>query len=71
MCVVYGGVIMATSSIFAKIKISDPKKAAAFIDALAASEDKPERKPSVQGKFLLTDRNDIRKFMEKRFPDNG
>ena len=29
---------MATSSIFTKMKINDPKKAEAFIDALEASE---------------------------------
>lgn len=33
---------MATSSIFAKVRISDPKKAEAFIDALEASENKPK-----------------------------
>lgn len=35
---------MATSSIFAKVRIDDPKQAEAFIDALAASENKPKRK---------------------------
>ena len=38
---------MATSSIFAKVRISDPKKAEAFIDALEASENKPKRKSSI------------------------
>ena len=59
---------MATSSIFAKVKIDDPKKAEAFIDALEASGTKPGRKPSIPVKPPVTDINDIRKFMTKRFP---
>lgn len=61
---------MATSSIFAKVKIDNPKKAEAFIDALEASANKPKRKPSVAVKPLVTDIDEIKKFMTKRFPDN-
>ena len=56
---------MATSSIFAKVKINDPKKAEAFIDALEASEKKPKRKSSIPVKPPLTDYDAIRRLMEK------
>lgn len=56
---------MATSSIFAKVRISDPKKAEAFIDALEASENKPKRKPSIPVKPPLTDYDAIRRLMAK------
>lgn len=60
-----GGAIMATSSIFAKVRIDNPKQAEAFIDALAASENKPKRKPSAPVKPLLTDYDAIRRLMAK------
>ena len=56
---------MATSSIFAKVRISDPKKAEAFIDAFAACENKPKRKPSIPVKPPLTDYDAIRRLMAK------
>ena len=59
---------MATSSIFAKVRIDDPKKAEAFIDALEASENKPKRRPSMPVNPPVTDINEIKKFMTKRFP---
>ena len=59
---------MATSSIFAKVKIDDPRKAEAFIDALEASENKPKRKSSIAVISPTTDIDEIRKFMTKRFP---
>ncbi len=59
---------MATSSIFAKIRIDDPKKAEAFIDALEASGNKPKRKPSIPVNPPVTDINEIKEFMRKRFP---
>ncbi len=60
---------MATSSIFAKVRIDDPKKAEAFIDALEASENRPKRKSSVSVRPPMTDISEIRKFMTKRFPE--
>ncbi|MCM1542904.1 MAG: hypothetical protein NC121_16820 [Blautia sp.] len=60
---------MATSSIFARVKIDDSKKVEAFIDALEASENKPKRKPSVLAISPITDIDEIRKFMTKRFPE--
>ena len=56
---------MAKCSIFAKVRIDDPKQAEAFIDALAASENKPKRKPSAPVKPLLTDYDAIRLLMAK------
>lgn len=58
---------MATSSIFAKVRIDDPKRAEAFIDALEAFENKSKRKPSIPVHPPVTDINEIKKFMTKRF----
>lgn len=59
---------MATSSIFVKVRIDDPKQADAFVDALAAAENKPKRKPTTPVTAPMTDINEIKKFMSKRFP---
>lgn len=59
---------MATSSIFAKVRIDDPKNAEAFIDALEASENKPKRRSSTLVKPPMTDIGEIKNFMTKRFP---
>lgn len=56
---------MATSSIFAKVRIDNPKQAEAFIDALVASEKKPKRKQSITVKPPLTDYDAIRRLMAK------
>lgn len=56
---------MATSSIFVKVRISEPKKVEAFIDALEAAENKPKRKPSISVKPPLTDYDAIRRLMAK------
>lgn len=56
---------MATSSIFAKVRIDNPKQAEAFIDALAASENKPKRRPSAPVRPPLTDYDAIRQLMAK------
>lgn len=56
---------MATSSIFAKVRIDNPKQAEAFIEALSASENKPKRKPSTPVKPPLTDYDAIRQLMAK------
>ena len=49
---------MPTSSIFTNVKITDPKKAEAFINAL---DEKKERGES----HILTDHEEIRKLMKK------
>ena len=59
---------MATSSIFAKIRISDPEKVEALIDALEKAENRPRKKSSKSVQSLITDIDEIRKIMSKRFP---
>ena len=57
---------MATSSIFANVKITDPEKAEAFINALDAAANAPRisRKPS--NMRYVTDHDEIRRMFEKR-----
>ena len=57
---------MATSSIFANIKITDPQKAEAFVNALEASANDPKRKSSEPSTPRLTDLDAIRKLVAKR-----
>ena len=58
---------MATSSIFANIKITDPKKAETFINALEASANESPRKPSAPIIPTVTDLTAIRKLMAKKY----
>ncbi|MCD7813190.1 MAG: hypothetical protein LUH20_03910 [Lachnospiraceae bacterium] len=60
---------MATSSIFANVKITDPKKAEIFIEALDASARESKREPSAPDIPILSEAEDIRKLMAKRFPN--
>lgn len=62
---------MATSSIFANIRITDPKKAEAFVEALDESARDPERVPSASVIPLVTNIDDIRKFMTVRTGKDG
>ena len=62
---------MATSSIFANIQITDPKKAEAFAEALDESARNPERVPSASVIPLVTNIDDIRKFMTVRTGKDG
>lgn len=57
---------MATSSIFANVKITDPKKAEAFINALDASANDPKKKAAAPTHAFVTDVNEIRRMMAKR-----
>ena len=57
---------MATSSIFANIKITDPEKAETFINALETSANESPRKPSVPIIPTVTDLATIRELMAKR-----
>ena len=57
---------MPTSSIFAQIKITDPKKAEAFVNALVESANDPPRKPSASVVPTVTDLDEIRKIVAKR-----
>lgn len=56
---------MATSSIFTNVKITDPKKAEAFINALDASANEPKKAKTVEPS-LVTDLNELRRMMAKR-----
>lgn len=62
---------MATSSIFTNVKITDPKKAKAFIEALEASENDPKVEPSAPIIPTITDLDEIRKIMAKRLKNNN
>lgn len=57
---------MATSSIFTNIKITNPKQAELFANAMEASANEPERVPSMPVKPPLTDPEAIRSLMAKR-----
>ena len=61
-----GGGSMATSSIFSNVKITDPKKVEAFVEALDASARDPERRPTGSVIPLVNDIDEIRKFMVAR-----
>ena len=56
---------MATSSIFTQVKISDPKKAERFVEALESSE-QTQKKPSAPSIPILSDKKAIREWMAKR-----
>ena len=57
---------MATSTIFANIKIKDSETAERFVAALEESEKEKDRKSSVQAYPILTDLDEIRKLVAKR-----
>ncbi len=64
-----GGVLMATSSIFAHVEITDQKKAERFVAALEESERaQAKKKRTAPAIPVMRDANDIRKLMAKRFP---
>lgn len=54
---------MATSSILTNIKITDPKKAEDFAEALDVSAHEPERMHTKPVIPLVTNIEEIRKFM--------
>ena len=57
---------MATSSIFANVKITDPKKAQAFINALDAAANSPKGKAKDTTHSLVTDPEKLKMMMDKR-----
>ena len=61
-----GGASMATSSIFANVKITDPRKAEAFINALDAAANAPKKDAKVPTNSLVTDTEKIKMMMAKR-----
>ena len=62
---------MPTSSIFTNVKITDPKKAEAFINALDEAADAPYEKKERGESHILTDHEEIRKLMEKGLEDQA
>ena len=60
---------MPTSSIFTNVKITDPEKAEAFINALdEAANNTPVRKERTES-HILTNHEEIRKLMERGLKD--
>lgn len=57
---------MATSSIFANVKITDPKKAEAFINALDAAANSPKTNAKETTRSLVTDPEKLKMMMDKR-----
>ncbi|MBQ8640081.1 MAG: hypothetical protein IJ468_13020 [Lachnospiraceae bacterium] len=54
---------MATSSIFASVTLTDPKSIEAFLNVLEESECGPKRKQKKSEISLVTDLDDIKKFL--------
>ena len=61
---------MATSSIFANVKITEKKEAEAFVRALNTSANQPKVKPSAPIIPTVTDVTAIRKLMAKKVKAN-
>ncbi len=61
-----GGISMATSSIFANVKITDPKKAEAFINAMDAAANLPRKNTQTTTHYLVNDPEKIREMFAKR-----
>ena len=61
-----GGIIMATSSIFASFDIRDKETAEKFVKALEESANGPEWKPISSVKAPLTDKSAILELWAKR-----
>ena len=57
---------MATSSIFANIKITEPEKIEAFVEAPEASIADPMPAPDVPRRTVLSDPDKIREILAKR-----
>ncbi len=57
---------MATSSIFARVKITDPRGADKFAKALEASEREASKRPSQLSARRVSDPEEIRRLMIKR-----
>ena len=56
---------MATSSIFANVKITDPKKAEAFINAMDAAANSPKKNAQTATSFLVNDPEKIKEMFEE------
>jgi hypothetical protein len=60
-----GGVVMATSSIFANVRIDDPKMAEAFTDAYIDYMEHPKPRKYSERKSLITNPEEIRRLLSK------
>jgi hypothetical protein len=58
--------ILATSSIFANIKITEPEKIEAFVEALESSIADPMPTSNAPRKIVLSDPDKIRELWNKR-----
>lgn len=56
---------MATSSIFANVKITEPDKIEAFVEALEASAADPMPSSNAPRKTVLSDPDKIKEILEK------
>lgn len=56
---------MPTSSIFTNVKITDPEKAEAFINALDAAANAPYERKERKESHILIDHDAIRRLMSK------
>jgi hypothetical protein len=61
-----GGIGMATSSIFANVKITDPKKAEVFINAMDAAANSPKRNLQTTNGFLVDNQEKIKEMFGER-----
>ena len=57
---------MQNSCIVTNVKITNPKKAEAFINALDAAANAPYKKKERGESHILTDHEETRKLMERR-----
>ena len=62
---------MQNSNIVTNVKITNPKKAEAFINALDEAADAPYEKKERGESHILTDHEEIRKLMEKGLEDQA
>lgn len=60
---------MATSSIFAQVRITDPQKAERFVEALESSQ-RTKKEPSAPSIPVTTDKKAIREWMARRDSKN-
>ena len=63
-----GGVEMATSSILESVRLTSPKAASMFVDALEESASMPRKSPSEYKYHVEKNPEAIRRFVSKNLP---
>ena len=63
-----GGVDMATSSILESVRLTSPKAASMFVDALEESANMPRKSPSEYKYHVEKNPEAIRRFVSKNLP---